>query len=207
MKNDIFLKLEALPFFTLEALKSQLGKNPLPTIKYNLRIGKFIKLKRGVYVTQEFVKKVKYQGKFEDYLEFLATKLISPSYLSLEYHLFKSGVLSESCFSLTLITTKTPRVIKNNLGTFAYYNIKEGLFSGFNIKIRGEFEIKCATLAKAIFDYLYLKKRTLRVINKEVIGELRLNLDEVKFSDWQEFKKYLSLAKSKKLETIFKFLK
>jgi len=207
METNIFQKLEKLPFFTLDALRSQLGKNPLPTMKYNIKVGKVFRLKRGVYVTKEFVKKVKYQGRFEDYLEFLATKLLLPSYLSLEYMLSKYAVLSESPFTLTLITTKTPRVIKNFLATFAYSNIKEELFCGFNPAKKGDFEIKYATKAKALFDFLYLKKKILKVINKEVLRELRLNLEELKKGDWEEFENYLSLTKSKKMERIFQLLK
>lgn len=207
MRIEIFQKLENLPFFTLEALRSQFGRDPLPIIKYNIKVKKIIRLKRGVYVTEEFIKKVKYQGKFEDYLEFLATKLLSPSYLSLEYMLSKYAVLTESPFTLTLITIKTPRVIKNSLSTFTYSNIKEELFYGFNSVKKGDFETNFATKAKALFDFLYLKKRTLKMINKDVIKELRLNLEDLKGRDWKEFENYLSLARSKKMEKIFKLLK
>jgi len=206
MKN-MLLKLGGLPFFTLDALKSLLGENPLPTIKYNLRTGKLTKLKKGVYVSEEFLKRTKYQGKFEDYLEFLANRLISPSYLSLEYMLAKYAILSESPFTITSITTKTPRIIKNPLATFAYYNIKDELFSGFKLLKKPPFKIMAASRAKALFDYLYLKKRILKTVNKEIVEELRLNLDEFTFPDWQEFEKYLALARSKKLEKIFKILK
>lgn len=207
MKKDTFQKLEKLPFFTLDTLRSQLGKNPLPTIKYNIKVGKIVRLKRGVYVTEEFVKKVKYQGKLENYLEFLATRLISPSYLSLEYMLSKYGILTESPFTLTLITLKTPRIVKNSLATFTYSNIKKELFCGFNFVRKSSFEIKYATKAKALFDFLYLKKRVFKVINKEVLEELRLNLEELEKSDWEEFENYLFLSKSYKMERIFRLLK
>jgi predicted transcriptional regulator of viral defense system len=205
--NDIFPKLENLPFFTLEALRSLLGKNPLPAVKYNLKIGKLVRLKKGVYVSCEFLKKIKYQGKYQDYLEFLASSLISPSYLSLEYMLAKYALLSEAPFTLTAITTKTPRIIKNSLGTFVYYNIKGELFSGFKIVERPPFKILVASRPKALFDYLYLRKRIFRTVNAEVVRELRLNLDELTAGDWQELQEYLALGKSKKLESIFKFLR
>lgn len=207
MKKEIFQKLNALPFFTLEGIRGQLKKDPLPFIKYNIKIGKFIKLKRGMYTTEDFVKKIKYQGKFEDYLEFLATNLLVPSYLSLEYILSKYALLTEAPFSLSLITLKTPRIIKNSLGSFSYFNIKKELFCGFRLEKRGNFELRYATKSKALFDFLYLKKRTLRIVNKEVIEELRLNLNELKREGWKEFEGYLNLAKSKKMEEIFKFLK
>ena len=207
MEKAVFCQLEKLPFFTLESLRAQLGKDPLPFIKYNIKKKKLIGLKRGLYVTNEFLKKIKYQGRFEDYLEFMAGQLLSPSYLSLEYMLSKYALLTESPFSLTAITLKTPRLIENPLATFAYFNIKKELFSGFQLIKKGAFQLKYATPAKALFDFLYLKKRTLKKIDKEVVQELRLNLEELKISDWQEFENYLALTKSKKLKTLFKFLK
>lgn len=207
METKIFQKLENLPFFTFESLKGQLGKSPLSTIKYNTKVGKIIRLKRGIYVMEEFVKRTKYQGRFEDYLEFLSARLLSPSYLSLEYMLSKYALLSESPFALTAITIKTPRVIKNSLATFTYSNIKGDLFCGFYPIKKGYFEIKCATKAKALFDFLYLKKRTLKVINKDVLQELRLNLEDLERGTWEEFENYLSLAKSRKMGKISKLLK
>lgn len=207
MSASTLQKLEELPFFTLEALRGQLGSDPLYNIKYNLKTGKTIRLKRGFYVSAEFVKKMKYQGKFEDYLCFLATKLLSPSYLSLEYMLANYSILSESPFTLTLITVKTPRVIKNPLATFTYYNIKNDLFCGFEPIKKGEFEVNLATKTKAFFDYLYLKKRMLKIINKDILKELRLNIEELSKNDWKEFERYIALAQSKKMEKIAKLLK
>lgn len=207
MEKNIFVKLEDLPVFTIDALKNQFNKNPLPLIKYKLKTGKIMKLKKGFYVSAEFVKKIKYQGRFEAYLEYLATKLLCPSYLSLEYALNKYAILSEMPFALTLVTTKTPRTIQSQLAVLSYTNIKKDLFTGFDYIIIAGFEIKQASKAKALFDFLYLKKRMLKVINKQILESLRLNLGEMQGRDWQEFENYLVLSKSKKMEKIFNILK
>jgi len=207
MGKNIFIKLEDLPVFTISALKNQFKQNPLPLIKYKLKTGKIMKLKKGFYVSSEFVKKIKYQGRFEAYLEYLAGKLLCPSYLSLEYALNKYAILSEMPFALTLITNKTPRTIQNQFAVFSYTNIKKDLFTGFDYNIKKGFEIKQASKAKALFDFLYLKKRTLKIINRQIVESLRLNLGEMQARDWQEFENYFVLAKSKKMEAIFNILK
>lgn len=199
-------RFENQPFFTIESLKSQLRQNPVPAIKYNLKTGKIIRLKKGIYVYASYTEKLRYAGRYEDYLEFIANKLVLPSYLSGEYMLSRYSVLSESPSTLTSITQKTTRIIENEIGNFSYSNIKEQLFCGFFIEKRGEFSIFKATKAKALFDFLYLKKRILRVVNEEVIREFRFNLDEFSKDDKEELNKYLELSRSLKLTKICKFL-
>jgi predicted transcriptional regulator of viral defense system len=205
-KMNPLRRFDNQPFFTIESLKSHLKQNPVPTIKYNQKTGKIIRLKRGVYVYASYTEKLRYAGRYEDYLEFIANKLISPSYLSGEYMLSRYSILSESPSTLTSITQKTTRIIENEIGNFSYSNIKEQLFCGFLIEKKEEFTIFKATKAKALFDFLYLKKRILRVVNEEVIQEFRFNLDEFSKDDKEELSKYLDISQSLKLMKICKLL-
>ncbi len=47
--------------------------------------GDIIPLKRGIYVSVEYLDKVKRNGEYSKYLEMISGVLYSPSYLSLEY--------------------------------------------------------------------------------------------------------------------------
>lgn len=205
-KESLLAKFEDLPLFTISNLKLPSGKNLIPTIKYNLKTGKILRLKKGVYVSSKYLEKIKYMGRYEDYLEFVANKLVSPSYLSGEYMLWKYSILSEAPSVITSITKKTTRIIENDVGKFSYSKVKDPLFGGFIIKSVGEFNIFLATKIKALFDFLYLKKRILGVVEKQAVEELRLNLDEFSKKDREEFEKYLALAKSPKLLKIYQLL-
>ncbi len=206
MKEKKLSNFKNLPYFTLESLKSQFKENPLPVIKYNLKVGKLLRLKRGIYVWSDYWEKLRYAEKGENYLEFIANKLILPSYLSAEYVLGKYSVLSEAPSSFTSVTKKTSRFIENKLGNFSYFSIKESLFTGFELKKKSEFFIFESTKAKALFDFLYFKKRLLNVVNRETAAELRLNIEEFSNDEYRELKKYLKLAKSVKLNRICELL-
>jgi hypothetical protein len=75
-----------------------------------------------------------------------------------------------------------------------YRSVTRKLFTGYEIKDRGEYSIHEATKAKALFDYLYLKLYRIKNITKEVLLNLRLNLEEVDESDMKELKDYCKLT-------------
>lgn len=160
-----------------------------------LKKGILIQLKKGFYVTSRYYEKN--QNK-DSYTEFIANKLRVPSYLSLEYVLQKYSVLSESVFALTSITNKTGRSYRNNTGNFIYRNVKECLFTGFEILEKDGYIIKEATRAKALFDWLYLKLLRTREIDIEILDTFRLNLDMFKKRDFKEFTTYCKMTGIKK---------
>lgn len=206
MDKDLKTKIKTLPFFLLEGLRPQSRTNILPFLKYQKKEGKILNLKRGVYVSKDFVEREKIKGDFAIYLEFLANKLVEPSYISFEYVLSKYSLISEAVYGLTSITPKTPRRIVNDLGAFSYFNIKSVLFSGYKTVQKGDYLIQEATKAKALFDFLYFQKRGLKKIELSFIKELRLNLEEMEKGDWREFEGYLKLSKSRKMGEIYKKL-
>lgn len=199
--------IKNLPIFYLNSLRAQSKKDILPFLKYQKKKGRISGLKKGVYASKDFIDKEKLKGNFEAYLEFIANKLIEPSYLSSEYVLSKYSIISESVYGLTSITLKTPRKINNQLGRFYYFKIKSDLFCGFEIVNKKNYLIKQAKKSKALFDFLYFKKRGLVKIDMRFIKELRLNLDEVSKEEWFEFEEYVELSKSKKMRKISELLK
>ena len=64
-----------------------------------------------------------------------------------------------------------------------------------------------ATKAKALFDFIYFKKRFLKEVNTKTVEGLRLNLDGFTDDDYIEFEKYLEIVRSPKMERIYRLSK
>ncbi len=85
-----------LPYFTVQGLA------PLNVKEYYLKIilsrlkerGEVVSLKRGLYVSSDYLEVIKRKNLWDQYLEFISGVLYSPSYLSLEYVLNENNILS-----------------------------------------------------------------------------------------------------------------
>lgn len=199
-------KLAKLPCFNTVTIGNVLnitGQNLLMFITRAVARGQFVRLKRGIYVTFEYFNNKKTN---QYYLEFLSNKIYGPSYVSSAYVLQKNAVLTESVYALTAMSIKKTSKIINNAGNFLYTNINQDLFCGFEVVERGEYQILEATLAKALYDYLYFAAKPWKVATIERIEGLRLNLDDLSESDWSEFKQYVDKFKSKKMIKIKKII-
>lgn len=206
MKHVAKLKqLENLSYFDLETL-SQITDLKGNTLYKNVsrwkEQGIIIQLKRGVYTTSGFALK----QDTKSYLEFVSNKLRYPSYLSLEYVLSKYQVLTESVYIYTAITKKSTRTYSNSFGMFSYRNISDFLFTGYNVVKENNFEIAIATKSKALFDYLYLKFYRKSEINKAMVDELRLNLDEFTKQERLEFLGFCKSTKIDKFSALYKLI-
>lgn len=107
--------LEKLNYFTNQDLAKLINpKNVNIYAKRYVSAGKFIRLKRGIYVTKErlnFLEKLNYENA---YISYIATNiLVSPSYLSTEYVLYKNAIITENVYTVTAVTTKKTNEIKN----------------------------------------------------------------------------------------------
>ncbi|MFH0948201.1 MAG: hypothetical protein V1833_04290 [Elusimicrobiota bacterium] len=203
-KSKIIIeKTRNLPYFSINDLIAfKVNKNYLKILLSRLAKREMIRpLKRGCYVSMNYISELEKRNLLKDYLEFIAAILYSPSYLSLEYVLAEYNILTEFIQNFTLITKNKTKRLKNEFGIFNYHHIKDELFSGFNTIKMDNFFIYKATKAKALFDFLYLRKNIL--INEKTIDELRLNLDEFTKKDIAEFKKFVDLDSSKKIKEIF----
>ena len=197
--------VENLPYFNLEDLLTvEKNKNYLKILLSRCeKSGKVFRLKKGTYTTKEYLSKISPE-EINFYYEFLANILYRPSYLSLEYVLSEYNLLTEFSYNFTSITKNKTKKFENKFGVFVYHHIKDPLFCGFNLIKKGNFFIFKATKAKALFDFLYLRKDIL--INKDSLKELRLNLENFNKKDIKEFETYLKLNSSKKMKEIFKNL-
>lgn len=111
--------------------------------------GHIINMKNGLYITKDtYLRNIKLDG----FVELIANKLRTPSYVSLEYALSKYGVLTESVYVITSVTLKTKRVFENITGKYIYKSIKKSLFTGYKIEKFLTSEYYIATKEKALFD-------------------------------------------------------
>lgn len=191
-------KLEQLPYFNIQTASVLLGKKGLNLyrqIERLVRNGYLLRLKSGLYVTKTFVDR---NLNNPSYNQQIANTLRFPSYLSLEYVLAQNGLIPEAINNYTSITLKSPRSYKNFLGTFAYTNIKESLYLGYSNGI--------ASKAKALFDYLYLKKNLPVDYTQELSEGLRINWNNFSKKDLKDFRQFCFLAKSLKMNQIYKIM-
>ena len=202
--------LGELPYYTKQNLNLYLNKNDEALnywIKTLIRKEALIPMKKGMYISSFYMEKVKSKNEMEEYLEYLANIMRYPSYISLEYALAKYGLIPESVFQITAITTKTTRKYDSKIITFSYRKIKDVLFSGFTEQKYGDWNIRFATAPKALFDYLYLKKF---VSNSELENYLlergRINWQILKLKDKKLFREYIRISSTKKMNTILKIL-
>lgn len=206
LTGKILSYVERLPYFTFDNLKI------FDVPAYHLRIAlsrlenrnKVIRLKRGFYTSTRFVEKAKSNGTFTPLIEFISTKLYTPSYLSLEYVLYENNILTEVPVNFTLITRNKTYTATNNIGIFIYHKIKDNLFCGYRIEKSNGYSYFKADKSKALFDFLYLRKKI--ILNKEMVQEMRLNLDVFSKTEIRSLKYYIEMDGSKRMQKIFSLL-
>jgi predicted transcriptional regulator of viral defense system len=205
MKTDLLLPFEAIPYFTIEGFKQATGMESPTQVRVLLHRwmtgGKIIQLKKGLYMTSRF-----YERHNGDYAFSAAVSsiLVPQSYLSLEYVLQQHNLLTEITYPITCITAKNTHRIINRIGTFWYRNIRDDLYRGFTITEYFGIRIARASVAKALFDTLYLRPvpASFRGPDQNLAEELRFNLDEFSSTDREEFTRLVEESKSRKMAAI-----
>jgi len=118
------IKAKKLNTFTARDLRLLFGFSQRASEMLVFRYAKkglIIRLKRGLYA-------------LADYLpidEIIANKLRTPSYISLEYALSYYGVIPETVYEITSVTTKSARRFKVLGKEFSFRKIKTAAFSGY----------------------------------------------------------------------------
>jgi predicted transcriptional regulator of viral defense system len=196
MRYTILSPFERLPYFTMEGFKQIAGDqladdSHARTALYRwVKAGHLIALKKGVYMHRHF-----YEQHHQDtaFLPIVSAILLSQSYLSLEYVLQQHGILTEITYPVTAITIKNTRTIINSLGTFVFRRIQPDLYQGFQITEAYGVPFAQASVAKALFDYLYLRPLPADLVPQHynLTEELRLNLDEFTREEREEFISYI----------------
>ena len=181
------LKSLNLSIFTPREFRDVFGvkKNTVSLyLKRNLKSGLFIKLRNGFYMLKDS----------RPSFYFIANRLYQPSYVSLEKALAHYGIIPETIYSITSITTKPTREFKTPQGIFSYQRIKKEAFIGYGPKEINGTTVFFAEPEKALADYLYF------VDLKKISLNDRLDLKDIKKT------KLLALAHFFKRPNILKLI-
>jgi predicted transcriptional regulator of viral defense system len=207
MKLYLLEPLERLPYFTFEGFKQVIGADETETQRARELVsrwskrGHLIRLKKGIYMTRRFYELHRNEPSFSP----AVSAILQPqSYISLEFVLQRAGILTDVTYPVTAITPKNTLQVKNPVGTFVYRHIRRNLYTGF---VQHEFYgvlFSQATVAKALFDYVYLRPipSSLRTHKYDLAEDLRLNIDLLSSKDWNEFEDYVELSTSPKMSFI-----
>jgi len=207
MKRFILDSLNNIPYFTIESVKQLWGVESasdatIRTAIYRwMKAGQLIQLKKGVYMPRRFFER--HAGDY-NFSAAVSSILLPQSYLSLEFILQRHQILTEITYPITAVTTKNTRVIETPLGIIWYRHLKTSLYRGYTISDYFGIPVALASVAKALFDYLYLRPWAGNIPNKtySLAEDLRLNLDEFSPADREEFAKFAVESHSLKMKSI-----
>lgn len=163
-----------------------------------LKAGKIWRLKRGIYMSEEYY--LSHHNQF-GFTETLAMIIQPMAYLSKEYVLQKHAVMTEAVYVVTAVTRKNQLKVINKLGAFNYSHIQDKLFGGYVESDVLGIRICEATPGKALFDYLYFRSNgwTFARRDYDLAEDLRLNLWDWDKSQRDDFANWVEKSKSRKM--------
>ena len=116
--------------------------------------------------------------------EAIANRLYAPSYISFEYALSRYGVIPESVYAITSVTTRITREFIVNNKSFTYSRIKKQAYRGYRTEKRGAMTVLMAEPEKALVDYLYFVSLKRKTLNE------RLNVRNLKKKTVMEYARF-----------------
>lgn len=174
--------------FSLRDIENLFPNAGVGTIKNNLtnwlKKGYIERLKRDLYACVEPV----LESEIPDF--YIANKLYTPSYISLETALSLYNIIPEIAAQVTSVTTKPSREFKNRHGVFIYRSCKKRAFTGYRIVSFEGYKVLIADMEKALVDFLYFKLRHGLSIDFE---EERFDADILKGIEWKKASRYAEL--------------
>ncbi|OIO48500.1 MAG: hypothetical protein AUJ36_04080, partial [Parcubacteria group bacterium CG1_02_41_26] len=147
--------------------------------------GFILQLKRGLYVLPDVLPPDVY----------IANRLYGPSYISLEFALSYHGVIPETVYEITSVTTKSTSRFETLGKVFSYRKIKKAAYTGYEIQKQQGLGFNIADAEKAFVDTNYLRLRN----KQEPIS--RFNKEKI---DSKKAIKYALLFGNKKLTSVIK---
>lgn len=200
-----------IPYFTINSVKQVwdgfgADDTAVRTALYRwMKAGLVIPLKKGIYMPRRFYERHRGDA---DFSPAVSAIILPQSYVSLEFVLQRHTILTEVTYPVSAVTARNTAVIENMLGTFTYRHVKDDLYGGFAISEYQGIRFAVASVAKALFDYLYLRPLTgILRSSANLAEELRLNLDDVAPVDREEFAGYAADSRSPKMEWILRNLR
>jgi predicted transcriptional regulator of viral defense system len=164
------IKEKKLYIFSANNIRSLFGVSAVATSALLHRYKKqgfILQLKQGLYVFPDFLPPDVY----------IANKIYTPSYISLEFALSYHGVIPETVYEITSVTTKTTRRFETLGKVFSYHKIKKVAYTGYEIQKQQGLSFYMADAEKAFVDTNYLrlknKQKPISRFNKEKINSAK----------------------------------
>ena len=155
------LREKEIQLFTSHEFKQLLKTSPRQTryfIETYTKKGFLVRLKKDLYALKTNLPNE----------EIIANAIYKPSYISLEYALSHYGIIPESVYSITSVTTKATANFIVTGRDFLYRKIKRKAFVGYIPKKVGEKTILIAEPEKALTDYLYFVSLGRKTLNDRI---------------------------------------
>lgn len=193
-------KIINYPIFTFSDLLKWFPEENPNTLKLEVsqwqKKGYLQRVKRGLYFLSE--------AEIQDSL-FVASRIYTPSYISLETALNCYGLIPDVAQMITCVTPLTTAEFKTPFGTFFYRHLKSDYFFGFKT-IRSKdrkYSYEIALPEKALLDFIYFNLS--RFSKMESFEEERFEFG--KDFNWPLFLKMAKIFKNKKILEIAKNIK
>ncbi len=149
------IKRKNIKLFTPFDVQRFLGRSKMAAqfLVYRLKKkGYVVSVKRGLYkLSDEQIPDL-----------YIANKIYSPSYVSLEFAMSYYGVIPETVYEITSVTTKATRRFETLGKIFSFRKIKKGAYTGYRVEKQGGLSFYIADAEKAFVDANYL-----RLMNKQ----------------------------------------
>ncbi len=134
----------------------------------------------------------------ENFLFLIANTIYQPSYVSSEMALSYYGLIPESVYSVTSVSSRTTRTVSSEIATFSYRKMKPELLFGYALVSFSGHSFKIAEVEKAIADFLYFHRD---ISSKEAVDGLRINRDILlERVDVEKFRNYIAQFHNKALQ-------
>lgn len=191
------LRKKKIYFFSLSDIANLFPHENKKTIKNNLtrwvQKDYFLRLKRDLY---EFTDAL-LERRVSDL--YIANRLYDPSYVSLEAALSLYSIIPDIAASVTSVTIRPTRTLKNKYGLFLYRACKAEAFTGYSYMLYDGQKVYIADKEKALVDFIYFRLRRGYPLS---FKEERLNRTILKKINWKKAFYYAGLFNEKTVESI-----
>lgn len=189
--------------FTVSMLKEKYSNysNPLDKIKRDVDERKLFRLTKGLYETDRSVNPI-----------FLASPILSPSYISFEYALSYYGLIPERVVAITSASFKVRKnkTFVNDFGRFEFSDIPPSAFSsGLTLIEENDYATKIACKEKSLCDCLYKWRvtKSVKQLKELLFEDKRIDIDEFASLDFEELLRLAVLYKKSNLNLLIKLVK
>lgn len=201
-KSNIIVFIGANMIVTTSILKEKFKdySNPLDKIKRDADKGIIFRLTNGVYETNANAEPC-----------FLASSILSPSYLSFDWALSFYGLIPERVVAITSasLEMRKDKTFQNRFGRYTFTDIPYRAFSeGLTYLEDGDYIVKIATKEKAICDSLCKWPVVKSVKSLKELLFVDKRIDEIEFDscDFKLMKRLAGLYKKTNLRLLIKLI-